>query len=172
MRGKSPELLTPKQSPTLDEKFLVKSPAKLLLNGELRRKNILLGANSHEGSNFIVFKFPDRFPFARDFNANVTSEQYREMIQRLGIMQPPSSSDVVIDTIASIYLLPCGSQGNTGNVDGLTYFMALSEMFGDVWFKCPVLNMAKSYGREVIWPAFLSVRGNRMQNKQAVLSQR
>jgi len=161
MRGKSPEVLTAMQwlveqvtgvtfwfVPTIDHKFLEKSPAELLKGGRFQRKDIMLGTNSHEGSNFIILSFPQHFGFTRDYNADVTSEQYREMVEQLGLVD--SSSDVVIDTISSIYSLPCGSQGNTGDVDGLTYFMALSGMFGDVWFKCPMLKMARPNAREVI----------------------
>ena len=152
MRGKSPELLTTMQLlvqqalgtrftfvPTVDHKFLAKSPAELLqYPGEFRRKNIMLGANSHEGSMFVIFSFPQHFGTTN----NVTSEQYREMVERLGLVD--SSSDVVIDTISSIYSLPCGSQGNTN------YFLALDGMIGDVWIKCPMLNTSMPYAREVI----------------------
>jgi len=161
MRGKSPGLLNEMQwlvlqgtgltftfVPTVDHKFLEESPAELLEGSGLQRKNILLGTNSHEGSSFVILIFPQHFGLTRDYNADITSEQYREMVEQLELVD--SSSDVVIDTISSIYSLPCGSQGNTGDVDGLTYFMALEGMFGDVWFNCPGLNTANAYAREVI----------------------
>jgi len=157
MREKPPELLTAMQwrlkqiagfslifAPTVDHKFLTKSPFQLIKDGQFQRKDIMLGANSHEGSMFVILAFPDHFDTTRDFNANVTSDEYREMVKRLRLVD--STSDVVFDTIASIYSVPCGSQDNA---DGVNYFMALDGMFGDVWIKCPVLRMARSYAREV-----------------------
>ena len=154
MQEKPPGLLTAKQPlvltgltftfvPTVDHKFLMRTPAELL-KGDLQRKNILLGANSHEGSMFAILLFPDRFDPTKDYNANVTSEQYREMVKQLSLVD--TSSDVVIDTIASIYSLSCRSQGDQ---DGVNYFMALAGLLGDVLFNCPVLNTATSYAREV-----------------------
>jgi len=153
MREKLPELLTAMQwlvsqeagtsftfVPTVDHKFLTNSPLQLI-NGEFQRKDILLGANSHEGSMFVILTFPNRFDPTKDYNANVTSEEYREMVEQLKIVN--SSSDLVIDTIASIYLLPCDH-------NRVNYFMALDRMLGDVWFNCPILHMARPYDREVI----------------------
>jgi len=162
LREKEPSLLTSKQwevassggsifkfVPVIDQKFLKKNPLELLKSGEFQRKNILLGMNSHEGSYFIIYRFPERFHPSTDLNkSNITTEEYRDMVKQLGLVE--SSADAVIDTIAYVYSLPCTSEGNTGDVDALTYFMALDGMFGDVWFKCPVVNMAKSYARQVI----------------------
>jgi len=162
MREKPPELLAAKQwlvrqfpsfaltfVPTIDDKFLTKSPAELMqYPGEFQRKDILQGVNSHEGSRFIILSFADTFDLTKEYNDNITSEEYREMVEKLRLVN--SSSDVVIDTIASIYSLPCGSQGNIGDDDGETYFMALDGMFGDIWLKCPLLDTARPYAREVI----------------------
>ena len=163
LREKSAELLTAKQwevqvdrgsrfRPTIDHKFLNKSPTDLLKSGEFQRKNIMLGMNSHEGSYFIMYAFPKRFDPLKDFNNNVTFEEYREMVKKLGMyswMADPSS-DIVTDTIASVYSLSCGSEGNTGDDDAVRYFMSLNGMFGDVLFKCPVIHLAKAHVSAVI----------------------
>ena len=155
MREKPPKLLTATQwlvqagsstsvpfPPTIDTKFLTSSPVELLLlRAEFQRKDILLGVNSHEGSTFIIEAFPDTFDPTKEFNENVTSEEYREMVKLL----LNTSSDFVIDTVASIY-----AKSNTDD-DGVNYFMALSGMLGDVGFKCPVVNTAKTYATEVIF---------------------
>jgi len=162
MREKPPELLAAKQwlvrqfpsfaltfVPTIDDNFLTKSPAELLLYpGKFQRKDILHRVNSHEGSRFIILSFPDHFDLTKEYNDNVTSEAYREMVEKLKLVN--TSSDVVIDTIASFYALPYWSQSNTGDDDGETYFMALDGMFGDIWIKCPLLDTAKVYAREVM----------------------
>jgi len=158
MREKAAALLTDTQNvgdvafsfvPTIDHKFLEKSPLELLKSGEFQRKNILLGMNSHEGSYFIIYQFAKFFdPRIEDYNSNITIEEYRQMVKDLKLVD--SSSDVVTDTIASIYSLPCGSDGNTGDDDELKYILSLDGMFGDVWFKCPVVHMAKAYATEVI----------------------
>jgi len=169
MREKPPKLLTTMQwlvqrqdagftlsfVPTIDDKFLTKSPAKLLqYPGEFQRKDILLGVNSHEGSLFIAAGFPDHFDLTKDYNENVTSVDYREMVKLLLSTSSDvllnTSSDVVADTIASIYSLPCGSQGNTGDDDGAKYFIALDGILGDIILKCPGLRTARLYAREVI----------------------
>ena len=153
MREKSARLLTDTQHivegrrgttftfiPTIDHKFLIKSPAELLKAGEFRQKNILLGTTSHEGALFAILSFPEYYDPTKDFNNNVTREEYRAMVNQSRLVN--SSSDVVIDTVASVYALPCDH-------DGVNYFMALSRIFGDVWFNCPVLHMTTSYAREV-----------------------
>ena len=135
--------------PTVDDTFLTKSPAELMqYPGEFQQKDILQGVNSHEGSMFIILSFPDTFDVTKKYNDNVTSEVYREMAEKLRLVN--TSSDVVIDTIASIYSLPCGSQGNTGDYDAVKYFIALDGMGGDFWSKCPQLDTARLYATEVI----------------------
>jgi len=161
MREKSPELLTEKQwqlefglsynfVPTVDQKFLDKSPLEVIRSDEFQRKNILVGMNSHEGFYFIIYDFPDRFdPRIESYNKNITIEEYRQLVKKLKLKLVDSSSDVVSDTIASIYSLPCGSEGNTGDVDVVSYIRALDGMYGDVRFKCPVIRMTKAYARQV-----------------------
>jgi len=158
MQEKPTELLTTMQwlvqqgseltfIPTVDDTFLTKSPAELMqYPGEFQRKDILQGVNSHEGGLFVFLAFPDHFDLTKEYNDNVTSEEYRDMVKLL----LNTSSDVVADTIASIYSLPCGSQGNTGDDDGVNYFIALDGIFGDIYFKCPALETARLYAREVI----------------------
>lgn len=162
MREKSPQLLTDKQFelpdvtgvtfffvPTIDHKFLDNSPIELLKSDKFQRKNILLGMNSHEGSYFIIYKYPELFdPRIQDNKNNITIKEYRKMVKELSLVD--SSSDVVTDTIASVYSLPCGSQGNSGDDDAVNYIISLDGMYGDVWFKCPVIHTAKAYAEEVI----------------------
>jgi len=168
MRGKSAQLLSDKQwevkeatvvsfyfVPTVDQKFLTKSPQELLKSGEFQRKNILLGMNSHEGAFFVIYSFVDLFSPIDSYTDDITSKSYREMAKKLMLVD--SSSDAVTDTIASIYSLPCGSEGNTGDDDAIKYFKSLDGMLGDVWFKCPVVRMAKAYAKEVIRYVSLSV---------------
>jgi len=164
LRDKEPDKLTDKQFavtgatfnfvPTIDYnmKFLQKSPLELLKSGEFQRKNILLGMNSHEGSYFVIYEVETKRDLSdrlkEDLNKNITREQYQEIVKKVSFVD--SSSDVVTDTIASIYSLPCGSEGNTGDDDAVTYFKALDGVFGDVWFKCPVVQTAKTYAKKVI----------------------
>ena len=159
LREKNADQLTEKQSevpsvsgfpfvPTVDPKFLNKRPLEVLESGEFQQKNILLGMNSHEGSFFIIYTFPDRFDPTKEYNDNITTEGYREMVKQLKLVY--SSSDVVADTIASIYSLPCGLEGNSGDESAISYLKSLDGMLGDVWFKCPVVQMAKAYARQVI----------------------
>jgi len=49
------------------------------------------------------------------------------MVKQLRMVN--TSSDFVIDTMASIYSLPCSDD------DGVNYFMALEGIVGDVRFK-------------------------------------
>ena len=135
--------------PTIDHKFLKKSPLELLKSGEFqRKKHILLGVNSHEGSFFVIYAFKKQFDPEKAYNDQITYDEYREMVSNLSLAGP--LSDVVADTIAAVYSLPCGSEGNTGDSDAGRYLMSLDGMLGDVWFKCPVVHMAKSYARKVI----------------------
>jgi len=152
MRKKSADLLTEKQNdagdrmfnfvPTTDDKFLKQNPRELLDSGKFQRKNILLGLNSHEGSFFIIYEFPKRFVPTNVYNSNITNEEYLDMVKELNLVD--SSSDVVDDTISSIYSLPCGDD------DALPYLKSLGGMLGDVWFKCPVIHTAKAYAKEVL----------------------
>jgi len=137
--------------PTVDGNFLTKSPLESLRLGEYQKKNVLVGLNSHEGSYFILYAFPRRFDPTKPYNDNITSEEYREMISRLKILNlfADSPSDEVIDTVAAAYSLPCGSEGNTGDSDAISYLMSLEGMYGDVWFKCPVVRLAKSFASQV-----------------------
>ena len=159
MREKSADLLTKKQVdvdpviyfnfvPVVDHKFLEKSPLELLKSTEeFQRKNIMLGMNSHEGSYFIIYDFPTRFDPLKSNIDSITAEEYREMVKKLKLVN--TSSDAVIDTIAAVYSLPCGSEGNSNDVDAKTYLMSLDGMFGDSWFKCPVVHTAKTYATKV-----------------------
>jgi len=165
LREKAADLLTSKQwklssvtashfifVPTLDHdrQFLEKSPAELLESGEFRRKNILMGVNSHEGAFFVIYAFPEVFdPTDKERHKNVTYEDYREMVMKLDVVDT-SSSEVVSDTIASVYSLPCGEGGNTGNADAKSFMESLDGIFGDFMFKCPVVQTAKAFAREVI----------------------
>ena len=163
MREKSADLLTAKQwqvqtnsgaaafKPTIDHRFLNKNPTDLLQSGEFQKKNILLGINSHEGSYFIIYAFPERFDPLKDYNNEITFDEYREMVKKLRLdawMVGPSS-DVVNDTIAASYLLLCGSKGNTSDDDAVNYLMSLDGILGDFRFKCPVVHMAKTHVREL-----------------------
>jgi len=165
MRKKNPDEVTNKQfdvkqvsgvnfffQPTLDQNFLTKSPLELLESGEFQKKSILLGVNSHEGAYFAFYAFPKRFDPTKPYNDSITGDDYREMVKQLRLANffADSPSDEVTDTIAAAYSLPCGSEGNTGDSDALPYIMSLDGMFGDVWFKCPVVHMAKTYAKEVI----------------------
>ena len=106
--------------------------------------------NSHEGSYFIIYKFPDRFNPTKNYNYNITIEEYRQMVKQLRVRLVDSSSDLVADTIASIYSLPCGLEANSGDDAAISHLMSLDGMLGDVRFKCPVVQMAKAYARQVI----------------------
>ena len=170
LREKSADLLTEKQwkvktssgtpafKPTIDHKFLNKNPTDLLKSGEFQKKNILLGANSHEGSYFIIYAFPERFDPLKDYNNDITFREYRDMVKQLKLhswMAGPWS-DIVSDTIAASYLLLCGSKGNTSDDDAVNYFMSLDGMLGDLRFKCPVVHMAKTHVRKFFRSSFQS----------------
>lgn len=170
LREKEPELLIEKQwdvkqvtgiafhfQPTIDNNFLTKSPLELLKSGEFQQqKNVLLGVNNHEGSYFVLYAFKEQFDPTKPYNENITDEEYRKMVSDLMLVElvseqlklGGSSSDVVTDTVADAYSLPCGSEGNTGDKDAARYLLSLDGMFGDVWFKCPVIHMAKAYARQ------------------------
>jgi len=132
--------------PTIDHNFLNKNPLELLKSGEFQKKNILLGVNSHEGSFFVLYTFPKRFDPLKDYNENITNEEYRDMVKtlRLDAWTRDPSPDVVYDAIASVYSLSCGSEDSTGDDDAATFLFALDGMLGDVWFKCPVVRLAKA----------------------------
>jgi len=160
MRKKDADVVTSKQFevsdnsynfvPTIDQQFLKKSPKQLIDDGEFQRKNIMMGMTSHEGSYFIFYQFKQLFNASLErLDINVPHDEYRKMVSELK-MVVESSSVVVLDTVASIYSLPCGLEGSTGDLDAKTYFKSLEGMFGDVWFKCPVIHKAKSYAKEVI----------------------
>lgn len=100
-----------------------------------------------EGSFFVIYSFKDQFDPKKGDNKNISNAEYREMVSKLNLVD--SSSDVVIDTVADVYSLPCGSEGNTGDKDAVRTLMALDGVFGDAWFKCPVVQMAKSYASKV-----------------------
>jgi len=172
LREKSADLLTEKQwevqtnsgstfafVPTIDNKFLNKNPTDLLKSGEFQKKDILLGMNSHEGSYFIIYAFPKRFDPLKDYSDDITFTEYRDMVKQLRLdswMVDPSS-DVVSYTIASSYLLLCGSKGNASDDDAVNYLISLDGMFGDVWFKCPVIHMAKTHVRTFFNALFVPV---------------
>jgi len=161
MLGVSPQLLSDQQwsvrpvtitsfnfVPTLDNNFIKKSPKELVKAGEFQRKNIVAGINSHEGAFFVLYSFVSRFSPILSYTDDITSEDYPEMVKDLMLVN--TSSDAVTDTIAAMYALPCGAEGNTYDDDAIPYFRSLDGVLGDNWFKCPVIGFAKAYAKQVI----------------------
>ena len=60
--------------PITDGKFLPENPLRLLQAGNLKKTEVLLGANSHEGSYFLIYFLTHLFKLQQNVSRHDTKE--------------------------------------------------------------------------------------------------
>jgi len=69
--------------PTVDEKFLTKSPVELVKAGEFQRKNVLLGMNNNEGNLYTGYRSLSRIKYKQHATINASDVDCAEHCVRL-----------------------------------------------------------------------------------------
>ena len=131
--------------PSVDEETVTDNPVKLIEQGKVLKKDVLLGVNKDEGSNFLAVATPPQFSQVLDrqtFMAGVDFILY----------------DVDNTTRAEVIDLYEPD-------DGTNYREALYRITGDRSLKCPVMNMANLH--EKLGSTFLYLISYRPSNEIA-----
>ncbi|ETE56268.1 Cholinesterase, partial [Ophiophagus hannah] len=112
--------------PTTDGDFLLGEPEKLMEEGQIQVKPVLIGKTSDEAASFVHFVFPN---ITHNF---ISQEQLLKGIQLL----MPNATEDFIQTIALKY-----SEGNHGPAK---YRSALSHFYTNWMFACPFSEAARN----------------------------
>ncbi|XP_070594002.1 cholinesterase-like [Erythrolamprus reginae] len=110
--------------PTIDGDFLLGDPEKLMEEGQIQTKPVLIGKVSDEGSTFIHDLFSD-------INESLINQE--QLLKGIKMLVPNATEDVV-QSIALKY-----SEGNDGPA---RYRSALSNLFTDLAIACPMIEAA------------------------------
>ncbi|XP_015680989.1 cholinesterase [Protobothrops mucrosquamatus] len=113
--------------PTVDEDFLLGDPEKLMEEGQIQVKPILIGKTSDEGGSFVPYVFSD-------INENLINQE--QLLKGIRLLVPNTTEDFV-QTIALRF-----SEGNQGPAQ---YRSALSHFFADWVIACPLIEVARNF---------------------------
>lgn len=126
--------------PTIDDFFLEELPIETLKKGKFKQGSILLGVNRDEGFYFLAYLQTHHF----DLNAssNVTAVEYREIVS--SILDAADKASLIADSVAFEYGAPYFLN------ESALYRKVLDDIFGDVSFKCPVVDFALYYAKDEV----------------------
>ncbi|XP_058026044.1 acetylcholinesterase-like isoform X3 [Ahaetulla prasina] len=110
--------------PTTDGEFLLGEPEKLMEEGQIQVKPVLIGETSDEAASFVHFVFPN-------ITDNLINQE--QLLKGIQLLVPNATEDF-IQTIALKY-----SEGNHGPAK---YRSALSHFYTDRMFACPMREAA------------------------------
>nr|XP_006825277.1 PREDICTED: acetylcholinesterase-like [Saccoglossus kowalevskii] len=128
--------------PVQDDRFILSQPADSLNNMELKRTQVLLGANENEGMFNLIRLIPD---FSLDTDSHITYEKYLETIGfRFGEL--PSE---VLDQIGEEYVRQHDKE------DGESLRDLADNTWGDYDIICPTVEFANEYHALVNEDVFL-----------------
>ncbi|XP_070593970.1 cholinesterase-like isoform X2 [Erythrolamprus reginae] len=122
-------LLNFPSKPTIDGEFLLGDPEKLMEEGEIQVKPVLIGATSDEAAPFIHNIFPN-------ITDNLINQE--QLLKGIGLLVRNATEDL-IQTIAMKY-----SEGQHGPAQ---YRSALSHFYTDQVFACPTKEAAENIGK-------------------------
>ncbi|XP_060547116.1 cholinesterase-like [Pantherophis guttatus] len=112
--------------PTTDGEFLLGEPEKLMEEGQIQAKPVLIGETSDEAASFVHYVFPNTT------HNLINQEQLLKGIQLL----VPNATEDFIRTIALRY-----SEGNQGPAQ---YRSALSHFYTDRIIACPLIETTRN----------------------------
>ncbi|KAK3096285.1 hypothetical protein FSP39_025325 [Pinctada imbricata] len=130
--------------PTLDNHFITKSPSDFFHSGNLNNKDILVGVNDQEAMFFLFYWLVGYNTLSWPNNDLSNATFLREMhsvVSQNGLEAKDNASQAVIDAVLYEYerhILPGVPRD---------YMMILDDIGGDFAFKCPVINLAKTYAK-------------------------
>ncbi|XP_070789560.1 cholinesterase-like [Pituophis catenifer annectens] len=110
--------------PTTDGEFVLGDPEKLMEEGQIQAKPVLIGETSDEAASFVHFVFPNT-------THNLINQE--QLLKGIRMLVPNATEDF-IQTIALKY-----SEGNHGPAK---YRSALSHFYTDRIFACPIREAA------------------------------
>ncbi|XP_070593946.1 cholinesterase-like [Erythrolamprus reginae] len=110
--------------PTIDGEFLLGEPEKLMEEGQIQVKPVLIGATSDEAATYVYKVFPN-------ITDNLINQE--QLLKGIRLLVPNATEDF-IRTIASRY-----SEGQHGPAQ---YRSALSHFYTDQIFSCPLWEAA------------------------------
>jgi carboxylesterase type B len=114
--------------PTEDGTFLVASPKRLLEQGRVQNKDVLLGANKDEGTFWILYSLPG---LSKDGPSPLTQTQFKNGVDIVDW----DLSSVQRDDVVTFYQPPDVDDGEANTA-------ALDDIAGDRAFTCPTLDFA------------------------------
>ncbi|XP_039197774.1 cholinesterase-like isoform X2 [Crotalus tigris] len=112
--------------PTVDGDFLLGDPEKLMEEGQIQVKPVLIGKTSDEGASFAPYVFSNT-------THNLINQE--QLLKGIGLLVPNATEDFV-QTIALRY-----SEGNQGPAK---YRSALSQFYTDHIIACPLIEAARN----------------------------
>ncbi|XP_070593952.1 cholinesterase-like [Erythrolamprus reginae] len=110
--------------PTVDGEFLLGDPEKLMEEGQIQVKPVLIGATSDEAATYVHNLFPN-------ITDNLINQE--QLLKGIGLLVPNATEDF-IRTIAMRY-----SEGLHGPAQ---YRSAMSHFYTDRIFSCPLMEAA------------------------------
>ncbi|GAU90211.1 hypothetical protein RvY_02661 [Ramazzottius varieornatus] len=120
-------------NPVVDGDFLPKSAEELVKFGAFKRTNILLGTTANEGSNFLVYIFPEVFQLYRE--VRVSRSEFTEAVFKLF----PKMDPMTIAALTFEYTEWTRPDDSANLVDNL------EKMVGDKSITCDALELATAY---------------------------
>ncbi|KAL7986313.1 hypothetical protein Chor_011479 [Crotalus horridus] len=114
-------------SPTVDGDFLLGDPEKLMEEGQIQVKPVLLGKTSDEGGSFVHDVFSD-------INKSLINQE--QLLKGIRLWAPKATEDFV-QTAALRY-----SERNHGPAK---YRSAVSQFFADWLIACPLIEAARNF---------------------------
>nr|BAO00806.1 acetylcholinesterase [Ambigolimax valentianus] len=115
-------------TPVIDHYFMPEHPREIIQKGGLKKTNILLGVNKNEGIYFNIYDFIEDYPLQG--NGEITESQFDEIFPKYC-----DKTHLDCDQIKEGYI-------DSSNV---SYKDLLDDITGDIYFKCPVVNLAKLF---------------------------
>ncbi|KAL8581179.1 hypothetical protein ACOMHN_033626 [Nucella lapillus] len=130
-------------TPVVDDYFLKEDPHTLLAKGTVKDTQLLNGVNTDEGMYFLLYSFPDLFPFNN--SGAISDADFKKLVSSLNL----DEGDAVDKAVLYEYVervVP--SQRHS-------YRAIADDISGDRQFICPVINFATAFtalkGRRAVY---------------------
>ncbi|KAL8568630.1 hypothetical protein ACOMHN_063702 [Nucella lapillus] len=120
-------------SPIVDGRFLPEHPSDLLAKGKVKDTEVIIGANKDEGVFWLLYAFPDQFPFNN--TGSMTKAEMDHVVSGLNFRGAERRDKAVMYQYVDS-VLPGDRQ---------SYRDVADDISGDDLFKCPVVSFASAY---------------------------
>jgi len=121
--------------PTVDGYFLIEPPTDALLKDAASRTSVMIGVNRDEGFFFLAYSHEALFPVKAPVQP-LSKENFNKVVADI------LDSDLPFVTNSVIFEYTIPHESNTASPN---YLKQSDNVMGDLAFKCPVVELAKTY---------------------------